>query len=128
MFPAAALSPTCFCCFEGFGYSWFFSLLFGVVVCGVCVCLFVYLGFCFCFVFSFPCPYFEPKSFRQMLKNFWWNYSVYLKGFLFPSQGIPGIPGNQGAKGQKVLLAVQNLVKTCTIYTHSKLRLREEFS
>lgn len=64
---------------------------------------------------------------------FWRNYSIYLKGFLFSPQGIPGIPGNQGAKGQKVLLVVQNTVKTCAyIYTHSKVRvqsvLREKFS
>lgn len=42
---------------------------------------------------------------------------MYWKDFLLPPQGIPGIPGNQGAKGQKVLLIVQNTVKTCA-YKH----------
>lgn len=47
-----------FCCWLFWGFFFVFLLLF-VLLCSVL------------FRFICPCPYFEPKSFRQMLKTFW---------------------------------------------------------
>lgn len=47
MFPAEALSPMCFWCFEGFCYSWVFLLLVFILFLYFCCCFLCFVMFCF---------------------------------------------------------------------------------